>query len=92
MTDKYRANVRGGRTGQRDREWNAAERDNVEECGADVSRRAFGMTSQTQQFRVRYFGRSNTVLEVETAARDTAEAIREAREAQWPPKAVSDSA
>ena len=49
------------------------------------------MTSQTQQFRVRYFGRSNTLLEVETAARDTAEAIREAREAQWPPKAVGFS-
>jgi hypothetical protein len=46
------------------------------------------MTSQAQQFRIRYFGRSSTVLEVETAARDTADAIRAAREAQWPPKAL----
>jgi hypothetical protein len=46
------------------------------------------MTRQAQQFRVRYVGRSGTVHEVEIAARDTAEAIRAAREAQWPPKAV----
>ena len=46
------------------------------------------MTSQTQQFRVRYVGRSGRVYEVEIAAHDTAEAIRTAREAHWPPKAV----
>jgi hypothetical protein len=46
------------------------------------------MTRQAQQFRVRYIGRSGTVHEVEIAARDTADAIRAAREAPWPPKAV----
>jgi hypothetical protein len=29
MTDKYRANIRGGRAGQRDREWDAAARPRV---------------------------------------------------------------
>ena len=46
------------------------------------------MKRQAQQFRVRYFGRSGTVHEVEIAADDTAEAIRAAREARWPQKAV----
>jgi hypothetical protein len=47
------------------------------------------MTRQTQQFRVRYVAWSGAVHEVETAARDTAEAIRTAREAKWPPTAVA---
>ena len=46
------------------------------------------MTRQGRQFRVRYFGRSGSVHEVEIAARDTADAIRAAREAQWPPGSV----
>ena len=47
------------------------------------------MARQTQQFRVRYVAWSGAVHEVETAARDTAEAIRTAREAKWPPTAVA---
>ena len=46
------------------------------------------MTPHTQQFRVRYFGRSGTLHDVEITARDTATAIRAAREAQWPRNAV----
>ena len=46
------------------------------------------MTTQAQQFRVRYFGSSGTLHDVEITARDTATAISAAREAQWPQKAV----
>ena len=43
------------------------------------------MTPRAQRFRVRYFGSSGTLYDVEITARDTAAAIREA---QWPQKAV----
>jgi hypothetical protein len=46
------------------------------------------MARRVQRFRVRYIGRSGTVREIDLAARDLAEAIREAREAQWPPNAA----
>jgi hypothetical protein len=46
------------------------------------------MTRQVQRFRVRYFGQFETLHDVEISARDTATAIRAAREAQWPPKAI----
>lgn len=47
------------------------------------------MTRQAQIFRVQYIGCSGIIKEVEIAARNTGEAIRVAREAMWPPKAVS---
>jgi hypothetical protein len=46
------------------------------------------MIHRAQQFRVRYVGPWGTVHEVEIAAFDTDEAIRVAREARWPPRAV----
>ena len=46
------------------------------------------MTLQAQRFRVRYFGSSGTLYDVEITARDAAAAIRAAREAQWPQKAI----
>jgi hypothetical protein len=46
------------------------------------------MTRRDQQFRVRYFGQLGTLHDVEISARDTATAIRTAREAQWPPNAI----
>ena len=46
------------------------------------------MTRQVQRFRVRYFGQFGTLNDVEISARDMATAIRAAREAQWPPKAI----
>lgn len=46
------------------------------------------MTHRVQRFRVRYFGRFEPLHDVEISARDTATAIRAAREAQWPPKAI----
>jgi hypothetical protein len=51
-------------------------------------RGALGMTHHVQRFRVRYFGRFEPLHDVEISARDTATAIRAAREAQWPPKAI----
>ncbi len=49
---------------------------------------ALGMTHQVQRFRARYFGQSGMLLDVQISARDTAAAIRAAREAEWPPKAI----
>jgi hypothetical protein len=46
------------------------------------------MTRQKQGFRVRYFGQFETLHDVEISARDAATALRAAREAQWPPKAI----
>ena len=46
------------------------------------------MTFEVQRFRVRYFGTSGTLHEVEIGSRDTDAAILAAREAQWPPKAI----
>jgi hypothetical protein len=51
-------------------------------------RGALTMTRQVQRFRVRYFGQSGTLHDVEISARDTPTAIRAAREAQWPQKAI----
>jgi len=47
------------------------------------------MAHRLQLFRVRFFGWSGTVLEVEISARDAIEAVRMAREAKWPPTAVA---
>ena len=47
------------------------------------------MTRQSQIFRARYIGYSGVITEVEIAAQNTGEAIRSAREAVWPPKAVA---
>ena len=47
------------------------------------------MTRRAQIFRVRYVDYSGIIKEVELAARNTDEAIRAAREAAWPPKAVA---
>jgi hypothetical protein len=46
------------------------------------------MRPQAQRFRIRYFGRSETLHDIEIASRDVAMAIRAAREAQWPPNAI----
>jgi hypothetical protein len=46
------------------------------------------MTRQAQRFRVRYFGLSGTLHDVEISTWDIATAIRVAREAQWPASAI----
>jgi hypothetical protein len=46
------------------------------------------MTRPNHKYRVRYFGQVGALHDVEIAAKDTAMAIRAAREAQWPPRAI----
>jgi hypothetical protein len=46
------------------------------------------MTYQAHKFRVRYFGKRGMLHDTEISARDTATAIRAAREVQWPPNAI----
>jgi hypothetical protein len=47
------------------------------------------MTRRLQIFRIRYVGRSGPMHEVEITARNTADAIRAAREVGWPPDGLA---